>query len=144
MIGLTQAAHPSPSMGSGTSGGAPGSGGSGSTGSGSGVGSGGGSMRHSKTMPVSGVVLSVALKTNVASRLPVGLIGALRMRVMGASVSAELTGGVAPPPQTTPIHCSGSALPLAMLPLPSMLMPGPGTSPGARASPALMPKPALL
>ena len=44
---------------------------------------------------------------------------------------------------TTPTHCSGSALPLATLPPPSMLAVGLGSLPGSTASPAMMPKPRL-
>jgi hypothetical protein len=92
-------------------------------------------------MAVSGVSLSVAVKVKVADVLVVRTAGFARIVVSGASRSASLvSGGEAPSVwQTMPAHCSRMTLPVALLPPPSMLVPGNGRPGVSGFSPASMP-----
>src|SRR5262245_43914550 len=138
-IGLVHSIQPSPSGGVSMSGGSPGFGGSRSGSTGSGSGSGSGSSRHSNSLAGGGEhaapsgVSSVAPKTNVTSP-PDGSGGACSITVTGAVTSGPMIAVGSADRQTTPRHCSGSALPVARLPPPSTLVwswPPPASTPKA-------------
>jgi hypothetical protein len=81
---------------------------------------------------VAGATSSVPVKVNTAvSRVPLGFGGVLTSCVSGGDTSVPPGGGASPAPQITPAHCSGSALPLAVLAPPSTV-PSAALTPHAR------------